>query len=369
MEDLKQLNTLITQVYQISNKINKDNLLEKMFDENKDLLEKVSILEKDLYTKCRELENLKLKYDTDIGHKNNELIEKSEELKNFTKVSFISSLNKQINDKNLIIQQLENQIFKLKANNVNTSKTWAPEEKKMDQVVPEVIVFSQPNSEKAVEEKTVDKEEVEEKQVVNNKPIAKEPIIEENVLEPTEKPKKKKKEKQVIEELVEEHQVIEEQLEEPIEKPNKKKKEKQVIVEDQVEEIVNEKGVEEQVIEENVQEPVEKPKKKKKEKKVIVEEPVEEEQQPVEEKHVNQDEPDEEEIIKETTDKKKKKKEKQAKPFDPEDFEDVNGYELITYKKNYYLRDLETNELYSIVDNNPGEVVGLLSNSGKVKLN
>ncbi len=366
MEDLKQLNTLITQVYQVSNKINKDNLLEKMFGENKDLLEKVSILEKDLNTKCRELENLKLKYDTDIGHKNNELIEKSEELKNFTKVSFISSLNKQINDKNLIIQQLENQIFKLKANNnVNTSKTWVVEEKKTDQVINQT-------SEQIVSEVPVTE------QSNSEQPIIEEKLESVQVQESTEKPKKKKKEKQVIEnpvvdtvteEIVIDKPVVEETIEdqkvinaeqegvqEPTEKPKKKKKEKQV--------------VEEQVIEiekEPVEEPNEKPKKKKsKNTEPVVEEeqqPLEEEQQPLEE------EPIEEEIIKETTDKKKKKKEKQAKPFDPEDFEDVNGYELITYKKNYYLRDLETNELYSIVDNNPGEVVGLLSNSGKVKLN
>ena len=54
--------------------------------------------------------------------------------------------------------------------------------------------------------------------------------------------------------------------------------------------------------------------------------------------------------------------------FDPEEFEEVNGYELLVYKKNYYLRDLETDELYSIQSNKPDKVVGLINNKGKVKL-
>jgi hypothetical protein len=55
-------------------------------------------------------------------------------------------------------------------------------------------------------------------------------------------------------------------------------------------------------------------------------------------------------------------------PFDPDNFEEINGYELLVYKKNYYLRDLETDELYSIQDNKPNKVVGLINNKGKVKL-
>jgi hypothetical protein len=54
--------------------------------------------------------------------------------------------------------------------------------------------------------------------------------------------------------------------------------------------------------------------------------------------------------------------------FDPESFEEINGYELLVYKKNYYLRDLETDELYSIIDNKPNNKVGLINNKGKVQL-
>ena len=54
--------------------------------------------------------------------------------------------------------------------------------------------------------------------------------------------------------------------------------------------------------------------------------------------------------------------------FDPDEFEEINGYELLVYKKNYYLRDLETDELYSIQSNKPRRVVGLINNKGKIRL-
>ena len=64
----------------------------------------------------------------------------------------------------------------------------------------------------------------------------------------------------------------------------------------------------------------------------------------------------------------------QAKPkkddiFDPEEFDEINGYELLMYKKKYYLRDLETNELYNINDNKPNIVVGYIGTNGKPKFN
>jgi hypothetical protein len=62
-----------------------------------------------------------------------------------------------------------------------------------------------------------------------------------------------------------------------------------------------------------------------------------------------------------------KLKKKEPVVFNPDAFEDINGYELITYKKQYYLRDMESNEIYSIENNKPLKVVGLLSN-GKCKL-
>lgn len=55
--------------------------------------------------------------------------------------------------------------------------------------------------------------------------------------------------------------------------------------------------------------------------------------------------------------------------FNPDEFEDINGFELIVYKKKYYLRDLETNEIYGIKDNQPDEIVGLINSKGRVKFN
>jgi hypothetical protein len=78
-----------------------------------------------------------------------------------------------------------------------------------------------------------------------------------------------------------------------------------------------------------------------------------------------------EEPIKEKEKEKKKKKTSEnleIQPFDPDTFEEVNGFELLLYKKNYYLRDLETSEVYSIVNNNPDKVVGLMNGNGKIKL-
>jgi hypothetical protein len=54
--------------------------------------------------------------------------------------------------------------------------------------------------------------------------------------------------------------------------------------------------------------------------------------------------------------------------FDPDMFEDINGFELLIYKQKYYLRDLETSEIYDIVDNKQNQIVGLINSKGKIKL-
>ena len=66
--------------------------------------------------------------------------------------------------------------------------------------------------------------------------------------------------------------------------------------------------------------------------------------------------------------RKKSKKNKEIPAFDIENFEDINGYDLITYKSNYYLKNLETNEIFDIKLNKPDKVVGLINSKGKVKL-
>ena len=67
--------------------------------------------------------------------------------------------------------------------------------------------------------------------------------------------------------------------------------------------------------------------------------------------------------------KKKSKKVNEENEFNPEEFEDINGYELIVYKSVYYLRDLETNELYNIKNYQLNQVVGLINSKGRVKFN
>jgi hypothetical protein len=56
---------------------------------------------------------------------------------------------------------------------------------------------------------------------------------------------------------------------------------------------------------------------------------------------------------------KEDKKPKEDKPFNLDNFKEVNGYELMLYTKNYYLRDLETSEIYNNKNNKPFEKVGL----------
>ncbi len=297
MEDLKQLNTIITQAYKLVNKISEDNRFEELVEVNTELLNKISILEKELETKTKEFNDLKTKYDHDINVKNNEIKEKTEELKNLTKVSFVQSLNKQVNDKNLIIQQLENQIIKLRANQASENKFYAP-------VVTEPV-FVNKESESVKISEPVEETKTSKKKGKKEETKYEEPIIDEIKTDP----------------INEEKEPIEES------KPSKKKSKKE------------EPKYEEPIIDEIKTDPI-------------------------------NEEPDhQEEETKIQVNKKKSKKEKQPKPFDPEEFEDVNGYELLSYKKNYYLRDLETNELYNIVDNNPGEIVGLLNSNGKVKFN
>lgn len=55
--------------------------------------------------------------------------------------------------------------------------------------------------------------------------------------------------------------------------------------------------------------------------------------------------------------------------FDPDNFDEIEGYELIMYKKNYYLKNINKLTVYTIIDNNIGDKVGIINSSGKVKLN
>lgn len=53
--------------------------------------------------------------------------------------------------------------------------------------------------------------------------------------------------------------------------------------------------------------------------------------------------------------------------FNVDNFEPIDGYELITYKKTYYLVQEETNRVFSIIKNKVGKHIGNLK-GGKMKL-
>jgi hypothetical protein len=119
------------------------------------------------------------------------------------------------------------------------------------------------------------------------------------------------------------------------------------ILESQLEKYKNKK-----VETETISEVEEKPKKQPKEEVVVEEKPKKSaKEEVVEEKH------------------KKQPKEEVVNDFDPDNFEELNGFELMMYKKKYYLRDLETNELYSIMNNVQDKIVGFINSSGKPKFN
>lgn len=94
---------------------------------------------------------------------------------------------------------------------------------------------------------------------------------------------------------------------------------------------------------------------------VVEEKPKKHPEVVIEEKPKNQ-----QEVV---VEEKSKKQTKTTDDFDPDNFEDINGYELMMYKKKYYLRDLETNELYTIVNNKQDKVIGFINSSGKPKFN
>ena len=65
----------------------------------------------------------------------------------------------------------------------------------------------------------------------------------------------------------------------------------------------------------------------------------------------------------------KLKKEKQNEEFDPDKYIEINGFELLLYKKKCYLKDLETAELYDIVNYKPNKNIGLINHKNKIIFN
>ena len=60
--------------------------------------------------------------------------------------------------------------------------------------------------------------------------------------------------------------------------------------------------------------------------------------------------------------------EKQKNEFNEDEFNEIEGFELIMYKKNYYLKNTN-NEIFNIVNYKPNVIVGTINSKGKIKLN
>ena len=298
---------------------NQNNQIDNLIKENTNLKEIVDGFNK-------QVKELNFKYDRDMELLSNELKTKQEELSSLTKVSYIQQINKQLSEKTNYCLILESQIDKLRR-----------EQNQPYQPNPVIEKLARKAADVEAELK-VQKEESEKaklnvgKKARKQAPDAVEQVEETSVKEiitaddeenETVQLKKDKKSKKLAEEQV---NVIEE-IEHGEQKKGKKTK-KQLVIDEEPETIVPETPVPETPVIE-----IEQPKKNKKSKKVVVE------QLP---------DPDTE--------------------FNPDNFEDLNGFELLMYKANYYLRDLETSELYDIDTNKPGKIVGLINGKGKVKL-
>ncbi len=391
--------------------VNQANLLIEQMDLNTvfdNLRQNISTLEgknAELVDQVEELEKriseLNFKYNKDTEILSNELKAKQEELANLTKVSYIQSLNKQLVEKTNYCQILESQLDKLKREQpVQQNPVIGKLAKKAAEAEAE-LKLQKEESEKAKlnvgkKSKKVIEEEPDVKLVLEPEPVVlaevepdnvaepnvelvlKEPVLaEEEHVETNEsiKPKKSKKSKKIIDEeppLAEEEPVLAEEepiVEEESIKPKKSKKSKKVI--DEEPPLAEEEPVLAEVeplpeVEPVLEEESIKPKKSKKSKKVIEEEPVLEIEPVLEEESIK---PKKSKKSKKVIDEEPPLAEVEPEQFNVDNWEDINGYELIMYKSDYYLRDLETSEIYNIVSNGPGQIVGLMNGKGKVKLN
>lgn len=259
MDNFNKLSLLIKEANDIITNTKFSDMINNLSDTISDLELENNTLKKEINIKKDEIKQLNQKYENDIKIKTDEIKNKTEELASLTKVSYVQSLNKQLNEKLNYIKILESQLEKFKTNNLSH-----PSSPKLSIQIPQPEETKPDNNNNKTDTDKQDKNE--------------------------EKTKSKKKKLDISDKKIEDQEV----KVEPKEELPKKKKSKEPIVEAS------------QVTE-----------------------------------HI----------------------------FDPDNFEDQNGYELMLYKKKYYLRDLETNELYDIINNKPNNIVGLINSSGKVKFN
>ena len=346
---MKQANLLIEQI-DLDTIINNLNInIENITKEN-------ILLKEQVYSLNKQIKELNFKYDKDMELISNELKNNQEELSSLTKVSYIQSLNKQLGEKTNYCQILVSQLDKLKRENnqhiINKKEEYS-EIKVLNKTnnqtniivnnqtnnQSDIIVNNQTNIQTNIQNNqsdiivnktlnTNEKEKYSEINVMNKTNNQSDIIVDktlntnENNVEHIESTQvKNKKSKKKIEDNIniiennEQNKLIIES--DSIEQNKKSKNKKQIIIEDELEQ---------QVIDFD-------PQKKSKKSKIVKEQLVE-----------------------------------QESIFNPDNFENINGFELLMYKSNYYLRDLETSELYDINKNVPGKIVGLINGKGKIKL-
>ena len=260
-----------------------------------------------IITENEQLQNTINELNIKINSYEKELITIQDDYDNLKKVSYITSLNKQLHDKNNYIAILESQLNKYKNNkiidNTDDLNILPTKNKKKQNKISN-------NLETIVQDITE-----------NNNLIITPEIVVQDITENIIKKKKKHKSKtQVIESI---ETPLETPLETQIDTP----------LETQIEPLID------PPIEPLIDPPIE----------PLIDPPIEPEQ-----------------IVELENIIKKKHKKVSNNNFNPEDFEEVNGFELLIYKKTYYLRDLETNELYDILNNKQNNVVGLVNSKGKI---
>ena len=330
MSLLNNFTNLLSQINTIIN----ENTIINIINEMEDKINKL------------EIENTKLKEDIIVINK--ELTQKKEEILDFSKVSYFKTINKEITEKNNKIKMLETQLNKYKTKNIHI------ETKSED--INSIFIKSDTDNKLHIEEycnETINKP----KKLLDEDEDDIKPINDKisNKIKTDEHTLNEKTDTHTLDKKIKTNQHT---LSKKIEIDNKIKPDENMLNEKTNNKTLNEK-LDENILNE------------KTDNKIKLDENI------LNEKTDNKIKPDEnilnEKTDNNTLDENIKKKDKKKKPIKTQEDEilekcdDINGYELLTYKKTYYLRNLETNELHSIINFKPDNIVGYLTTSGKIK--
>lgn len=342
MDQFKKFDELLAEIINFANHTNLVKLFEDQSVELNELRDKNNALEIELKNRKQELLDLHHEYITEIKNKDIEIEQLKADMTNLSKVSLIVSTRRELDEKNKYIKLLESQIEKHK----NTLLLEVTETKKDSRTVSDntetISSLSKQESINEEEPETKLNDGEAEVKVKKDKSSKKKVINEEEAIieEPEIKSKKNKSNKNKFDN------------DEPEIKQKKDKSNKNKVINE--EPIIQEIIIEEPIIQELVnQEPI------------IEELEIKHNKDIAEQENVEDNQPK----IKKSKSKERKVSTESEPTFDPDLFEDISGYELIIYKKCYYLKDLETDEIHDIVNYKPNTKVGFINSSGKVKFN